>query len=355
MSELAQRDFSRILLVKPSSLGDIVHALPVLNGLRHRYPDSRIDWLIATPFAPLVAAHPALNEIVPFDRRRFGRLGRSPNVTGEFARFVANLRARRYDLVIDLQGLFRSGFLTRASGAAVRVGFRGAREGAWLFYSHLIRINDPNMHAVDRNLKVGDLLGFETADAGFGLPVSDEARAQAHRLLDEQTRRPTGRRVVVVPGARWDTKRWRPERFVETIDRLNESGIADVVLLGSGDEVLLCDEMEAACRVKPLNLAGRTGLAVLAAVIEQADLVLCHDSAAMHLAVALGRPLVCLVGPTNPRRTGPYRRLEDVVQLNLDCSPCYFRRLTQCPHHHRCMEELVAETVVAAVQRALSG
>ena len=355
MSELAQRNFSRILLVKPSSLGDVVHALPVLQGLRRRYPEAQIDWLIAPPFAPLVASHPALNEIVPFDRRRFGRLGRSPRVAGEFARFVTDLRARRYDLVIDLQGLFRSGFLTRASGAPVRIGFRGAREGAWMFYSHRIRIDDPNMHAVDRNLKVGGLLGFVDVAPSFGLSVSDQARAQARRLLDEQSGETTEHRVVIVPGARWDTKRWRPERFVETIDRLHESQIADVVLVGSGDEVPLCNEIADACRVKPLNLAGRTGLGELAAVIERADLVLCHDSAAMHLAVALDRPLVCLVGPTNPRRTGPYQRLEDVVRLDLDCAPCYFRRLAQCPHRHRCMEDLTAETVIERVRRTLAG
>ena len=101
-------------------------------------------------------------------------------------------------------------------------------------------------------------------------------------------------------------------------------------------------------RRAPINLAGRTSLRQLAAVLALAELVLCHDSAAMHLAVALERPLVCLIGPTNPLRTGPYRRSEDVVQLKLDCAPCYLRRLQECPHDHRCMKELDVTTVVAA-------
>ena len=115
--DVAQRSFERILLIKPSSLGDVVHALPVLHGLRERYPRARIDWFIASDFAPLLEGHHELNELVVFDRRRFGRLARSPRIAGEFWQFVASLRDRRYDLVIDLQGLFRTGFSAWASGA----------------------------------------------------------------------------------------------------------------------------------------------------------------------------------------------------------------------------------------------
>ena len=137
-SALARRSFDRILLVKPSSLGDIVHALPVLHGLRAAYPEATIDWLVASPFVPLIESHPELNGVVAFDRAKFSRLARSPTVAADFVRFVRDLRRRKYDLAIDLQGLFRTGFLTWASGAAVRIGFRNARESAAVFYSHKI-------------------------------------------------------------------------------------------------------------------------------------------------------------------------------------------------------------------------
>jgi lipopolysaccharide heptosyltransferase I len=354
VSNLAHQTFSRILLVKPSSLGDVVHALPVLHGLRTRYPEAKIDWLIASPLAPLLASHPHIDELVLFDRERFGRIGRSPRVAGELVRFLHDLRTRRYDLVIDLQGLFRTGFLTWATRAPVRIGFTDAREGAWAFYTHRVRVDDPNMHAVDRNYRIGEFLGCSRDALAFHLPIPDSARAEAQSLLRGCGFPGDERIIAIVPGARWETKRWLPERFVETINLLHGRCAARCVLLGSTQEGSLCERIACACRLRPVNLTGRTSLGQLAALIELADLVLCQDSAAMHLAVALKRPLVCMVGPTNPARTGPYRRMNDVVRLELDCAPCYFRRLSQCPYDHRCMRELEASTVMTAVDTALA-
>ena len=344
----------RVLIIKPSALGDVVTALPVLRGLRTRYPRATIDWLIATPFAPLVEDHPALDGVVRFDRRRFGRLGRSLRVTKEFIQFCDGLRASRYDLVIDLQGLFRTGFLSWVTGAPVRIGFRQAREVAWVFYTHRLMVDDPDVHAVDKNYLVAGLLGFEDVPVEFGLELTDSLRSEAQELLRAAGVHAGERVVAVVPGARWETKRWPPERFVETLDLLqNESGVR-AVLIGGPDEVDLCTRIAGGCRTPPINLAGRTTVRHLAAVVGLADGVLCQDSAAMHLAVALDRPLVCLTGPTNPRRTGPYSRLKDVIRLDLECSPCYFRRLARCPHGHKCMHDLVPRDVVAAVNRSLN-
>ena len=352
-ADLSHRSFTRILLVKPSSLGDVVHALPVLHGLRVRFPQAKIDWLIASAYAPLLDGHEELDELILFDRRRFGRVGRSPQVTGEFLQFMRGLRARRYNLVVDLQGLFRTGFLTWMSGARVRIGFCGAREGAWRFYTHQIRIDDDDMHAVDRNYRVAGLLGFEDVPVQFNLSLPDSALTEARRLLTEVGLHYGERLVAVAPGGRWETKVWLPERFTEVIDRLQEDSKARCLLVGGPDEVRLCERIAAPCRATPANLAGRTSLRQLAAVIGLADLMICHDSAVSHLAVALKRPLVCLVGPTNPNRTGPYRRTEDVVQLRLDCMPCYQRRLHQCRYDHRCMNDLGVDAVVAAAERSL--
>ncbi len=353
-SNLSGRTFRRILLLKPSSLGDVVHALPVLHGLRTRYPEARIDWLIASALAPLLESHDELDDLILFDRQRFARLGRSLRVTKAFLGLVGTLRARRYDLAIDLQGLFRTGFLAWASGAPVRIGFRNAREGAGMFYTHRAAINDPNLHAVDRNYLVAGLLGFADVPITFNLALTDSERATARELFRSAGLTGEQRVAVVVPCARWETKVWPAERFAATIDELHRRGGVRSVIIGSPQEVTLCDRIETACRSAPINLAGRTDFRQLAAVVGLADVVLGHDSAAMHIAVALQRPLVCLVGPTNPRRTGPYRRMDDVVQLKLDCAPCYLRRLAQCRFGHRCMEELGVDTVVTAVERALA-
>ena len=153
-------------------------------------------------------------------------------------------------------------------------------------------------------------------------------------------------------GSCWETKRWPADRFVETINALHE-GDARCVLIGGGEDKRLCRQIAADCRSTPIDLSGATSLPQFAAIIELASAVLCHDSAAMHLAVALKRPLICVTGPTHPRRTGPYRRLEDVVSLSLDGSPCYYRLLRQCPYNHRCMAELAAEPVMSALSQAL--
>lgn len=353
--DLANRGYRRILLVKPSSLGDIVHALPVLHGLRTRFPEAKIDWLISSSFASLLTGHQELDELVFFHRRRYGRMGRDPRLVTEFVGFVRDLRQRRYDLAIDLQGLFRTGFITWASAAPVRIGFRHAREGAWLFYTHRVAVDGPDIHAVDRNYCIAEVLGFDDVPVTFNLGLSEPVSGEARDLLQANGITVGQRLVAVVPGARWATKMWLPDRFAATIDELQTQGDGlRCILLGSRDEAALCEQVAAACRSRPVNLAGRTSLPQLSAVLALADVVLCHDSAAMHLAVALQRPLVCLVGPTNPLRTGPYRRIDDVLRVKLECAPCYLRRLSQCRYDHRCMRELTVAAVVAAVERALA-
>ncbi len=352
-ADLSEQSFERILIVKPSSLGDIVHALPVLHGLRTRYPGAKISWLVATPFAPLLEGHAELDELVLFDRTRYGRIGRSPRATGEFIRFLKSLRAARYDLVVDLQGLFRTGFFSWVTGATVRIGFRAAREGGWLFYTHRIHGGDPDRHAVDRNYDLARLLGFDDVPIRFNLSLTDSLRTEAASLLQEAGIGDADRVIAVVPGARWETKVWFPERFAETIDALQSEPGVRCLLLGGPDEAGVCRGIADACKTSPINLAGRTSVRQLAPLVGLADVVLCHDSAPMHLAVALEQPLVCLTGPTNPDRTGPYGRPDDVVRVDLACSPCYLRRLSQCRFGHRCMKELTTASVVAAVRRAL--
>jgi lipopolysaccharide heptosyltransferase I len=352
--ELRGRSFQRILIVKPSSLGDVVDALPVLYGLRRRFPEANIDWLISSGLAPLLRGNTLLHEVVEFDRRRFGRLLTRPRAALAFFRFLRELRSRRYDLVIDLQGLFRSGFLTFATGAPQRLGFGNAREAAWIFYNRRMNRDPLVEHAVDRNYQVADWLGFDGDSVCFSLELPASARSEALALFEEHCIDSDRDRVLaVVPGAQWDTKRWPPDRFAALIGEIKARSESRVVLLGGTSERALCQKIAADSGANPVNLSGRTSLLGLAAVLERSSVVLCHDSGAMHLAVALGRPLVCLSGPTNPRRTGPYGRLHDVVRLDLECSPCYLRRLRQCRFSHRCMQELSVEVVLREVRARL--
>lgn len=355
MSDLSQREFHRILIIKPSSPGDILHALPVLHALRWRYPSAHIAWLVATTFVDLIAADPDLNEVIPFDRKRFGRLGRSLSVTADFLSFVRQLRRKRFDLVVDLQGLFRSGFLARASGAAVRIGFADARELAPAFYSHRVpRGTSRDVHAVDKNLGVARLLNLDGAQPDVRITLTAEDRAAATQLLATAGVAECERFAALVPGTRWETKCWPAERFGELAGRLSEQCGVKSVLIGGKDDEPLADVAIRAAHDRAVSLCGRTTLRQVAAIIERAAIVVTADSTPMHMAAALGRPLVALFGPTNPARTGPYGRMNDVVRLPLNCSPCYFRKLSQCPYSLRCMNDLSVEAVFSAVAARLT-
>lgn len=350
---LAGREFERILLVKPSSLGDVIHALPVLHVLRKRFPSAQIDWVIGSAFAPLLRDHPDITRLVEFDRKRYGKMWKRPGAGKDFAAWIAALRSERYDCVIDLQGLFRSGFITRATGAPIRIGFADAREGARWCYTHSLPGASAAPHAVDRNLQVASLLGIEADRARFPLPISTDAAEEVRGLLENDG--PDHINIItLVPGARWDTKRWPPERFGQLADRLAASTGHRIALLGGPGELGTCEAVANAASVPVTNLAGKTSLPDLVAVIAQSSLVVCHDSAAAHLAVALERPLVCITGPTDPARTGPYDRPGAVARLDLECAPCFFRSLTQCPHEHRCMTELTVDQVARQAQTELA-
>ncbi len=350
---LAHREFQRILLIKPSSLGDLVHALPVLHGLRRRYPQARIDWLAGSSFAPLIEGHPDVSEVVRFDRRRYGRMLRDPRIAVEFAAFCRRLYRRNYDLVVDLQGLFRSGLMALATGAPVRIGFADARELAWVFYTDRIETPDRDTHAVDRNYATATMLGFDELGVSFDLAVTEAERRRAADLLTQAGLAPDRPFAALLPGARWETKRWSERRFAEVVDELARRRDLPSVLLAGSDEADICARIEACCRGPVINLAGRTDLRVLVAVLERAAVVLCHDSAPMHLAAAMGRPMVCLVGPTNPARTGPYSKNARILNTDLPCAPCYLRRLSQCRHDHKCMVSLGVDEVLEAAGAVL--
>ena len=351
--ELSRREFRRILIIKPSSFGDVIHALPVLNGLRRRYPRAQISWLVNYNCAGLLEGQPALDEIIRFDRKRYARVGWSLSVTADFAAFIRGLQARRFDLVVDLQGLFRSGFMAFASGAGTRLGFGSAREFAWMFYTHRVSVRERDMHAVDRNWLFGRALGFEDAPIDFHLPVRVEARTAIRQKLEAAGLKAGPPYVLMAPGTRWETKIWPAEHFAEVARRVRDQYGGAIVLAGMDSEVPLANRVAELAGGEIINVAGRTSLAELIALVDGAAMVVMHDSGPMHLALALGKPMVAIYGPTSPARTGPYRRDDVVARLDLPCSPCYLKDVADCPYGHRCMKELRPDVVIERVRRGL--
>jgi heptosyltransferase I len=329
----------RILIIKPSALGDVVHALPVLNLLRRRWPEAWIGWVLGGAFAGLLEGHPQLDEIIRFDRQGLSRGWRDPRAAVELFRFARRLRRGAFDLVLDLQGLFRSGWMTLRTGAGVRIGFANAREWAPLFYTHRVPIDSPEQHAVDRYLHLCQALGCGRDPVEFKFHVTEQHRTQVASLIGDGA--PL---AVLLPGTNWPTKRWPVDRFAALVEPLKERFGLRTILAGGPDVAHLAEQIPGT-----LNLVGRTSLPQLVALLERADLVIANDSGPMHIASALNRPLVTLFGPTNPIRTGPYRRLETVVRLDIPCSPCYSRKCS----HQSCLQWLDVQHVLAAAQRQL--
>jgi heptosyltransferase I len=331
----------RLLLIKPSALGDVVHSIPVLELLRRRFPDTEISWLVAPAFASLVRHHPAGCEAIEFDRA--GRLNagkRGPAAWLDAAALATRLAARRFDLVIDLQGLLRSALLTAGTLAPVRVGFAAAREGAPFAYTHAIESRGAERHAIERYLDVAEALGCGRGPVEYRFGVSESDRAAVGTMLGDDDR-PV---AVLLPGTNWETKKWPIEHYAALAAMLERDGLR-VVIAGAADVLPLAGRVPNA-----LNLANRTSLLQLVALLKQAALVIANDSGPMHIASALGRPLVTIFGPTNPIRTGPHRRLDTVIRLNIECSPCYSRRCS----HTSCMHWLTPANVYEQAMRAIA-
>lgn len=341
-------DPKRILIIKPSSLGDIIHALPVLAGLRAAHPHAHIAWLAGSAFVPLLDGHPLLDEVIPFDRRRFGRMWYHPGAFLAFWRFVARLRRRRFDLILDLQGLIRSGLISWFSGARRRIGFADAREGAWMFYSDRVALPPAETHAVERNLRLLEAVGAKVDKPEFPLGLRAEELDAASSRLREHGIQPRSF-AVVIPGARWKSKHWPASHLAELLRRMHADRMGPVVLLGSPDERPWAESIIASSKAPVVNLVGTTTLRELAAMIHFARVVICHDSGPMHIAAALDRPTIALFGPTNPRRTGPYSAAARVLTNPVDCAPCY-RRI--CPlGHQACLAQLSPDTVIKALRQ----
>ena len=373
-ADLTGRDFQKILLIKLSAMGDVVHTIPLLNALRRHYPKARIDWLTTPAIAELLRHNPAIDSVIEFSRDGWAKPWRFAPFA-DAARLIATLRATGYDLVLDMQGQLRSAVFAFASGAPVRIGFdrpradiwqssprqipaearkhawQGAREGSWLAYTHHIALPTLDVHPVERYLSVGAMLGLDDGAPDFSFPIPPEAATRIEGLLDYYGIA-NSNLIAIAPGTNWETKEWRREGFAEVARHFLQKRYA-VTLVGSERERAAC---EAVATLAPgaINLAGETTLPELAALLRRAAIAVTNDSGPMHLAVALDRPVMSIFGPTDPVWSGPYRRDGAVLRVDLPCSPCYLRELRRCNFGHACMQDVKASAVIERAEAILA-
>lgn len=327
----------RICLIKPSALGDVVNALPVLAAMRRQWPGARISWVVNRSLRGLLDGHPALDEVIAYDR---GRAKFSPAGLSRFAGFLRDLGRRGFDLTVDLQGLLRSGLMTYATGAAVRVGLADAREGAPWFYTH--RVAPPGgrgeAHAVDRLLRLAEVFGADVSRPRFEVACGPDDRAWARAVLRDVPRP----RLVLNLGARWATKRWPPEHFAAIARRAVDRFGAALVAVGAPEDAPLVDDLRARLGAIPvLDLCGRTTLPQLASIAAESDLVLSNDTGPLHLATAAGARVVGIYTCTSPALNGPYGPNATAVQSRIWCAGSYLKTCDRLD----CMRELTPDRV----------
>lgn len=349
---------SRILIVRLSALGDIVHAVPVLAALRRHDPSTEIDWLVEEAYAPVLALVEGLRRRVVVRAgadQSVGQEGRGPDdeprfpsgVSG-YLRAVAFLRRQRYDVALDLQGLIKSAVWARASGAGRVIGF--AREhlrepqAAWLYGE---RVTPPHpAHVIQKNLAIAAHLGASIA------PVSVPLRVDASPALANDLHRELGgvRYAVINPGAGWPNKRWPNDRFADVARQLRRKYELPSLVTWGPAERAAADEIVAASE-GAAHLSPRTSVSELADIMRGAALVLAGDTGPLHIAAAVGAPIVGLYGPTWPERNGPWDPADEVISRAGQCQ-CHHKR--QCLIGAPCIETIEVDEVMSAIERRLN-
>lgn len=301
----------RVLIVRPSALGDVCRTVPALVTLRHTLPSARIDWLVNETFADAVVAHRDLNGVIKFPRDRFAAMWRRPWRLREAIAWSRRLRGPGYDLAIDLQGLFRSGLFTRLTRAPQRVGYANARETAHRAYNSGHHV-DGNLHAVDRMLALLAAEGCQPQhDLRLYLADADAQWGERYLLQHIGEDEPF---VTIAPTARWRCKCWPIDSYITIAKRLLDAGHLGrrIIALSAPDERANAQPLVDALGDRVLFPVTTVGQ--MMAVVSRASLLLCNDSAPLHVAVGFNRPIVTIFGPTDPALVGPYRRGETVVQ-----------------------------------------
>lgn len=337
-------EYKNILLIKMSSLGDILHTLPFAAALRQRFPQARITWLVHPQFAGFVPDPPVIDEVLYFDKVKFNKMGLAEKLK-YFCEMRSLLHSKHFDLVIDMQGLFKSAVLAAISGCSNRIGYAEMREGSGLV-SRAISGAHVHDHVIERYLDVARYLGAKVdslEDVQFPLPdLSRETDAVQAKLRELGW--DGGSYVVIVPGARWQTKEWPVEHYISLARKITAEG-ASVALAGGPDDAPKGKAIAAGvASAKVLDMTGKTSLRELAALIKGCSVYISADTGPLHFAAALKKPLVAMYGPTKADRTGPYGSDKSTVLLSpAACAGCLKK---SCANWH-CMHDITPDEVYA--------
>jgi len=339
----------KILIVRLSALGDIVHALPVLAAIKKAMPDAQVDWLVEENYTAILALASGLHRRVIVRAKASGETPEAISFTsgGGYWRAARYLRAQRYDLALDLQGLLKSAVWARMSGAKRVIGFDRAylrEELAASFYSESV-VPDDSGHVMRKNLSILSALQITPPSPELRLqPVATPAMVKSIQAAGG-----SNGYIVINPGAAWPNKRWPPDRFGALAKALRDrTGLHSLVTWGP-QERALADAVSQASG-SAATPAPPTSVSDLAALMQSAALAISGDTGPLHIAAAVGTPIVGLFGPTRPERNGPWEPRDEVISRSETCV-CHHKR--QCLRGAPCINEIAVDQVIAAAERRL--
>ena len=328
----------RILVVKLSAIGDVIHALPVSYAIKETFPEAKLTWVVEPPAYDLLTMNPCIDEIITFYKKDFKSVRGFLEHIRPFRRI---LRQETYDAVLDLQGLFKSAAIAHIAKAPLKLGMCNMRE----LSNHVSRpVIGPHAmgHIVERYLDVARALGCKTERIVFPIEVPKVDADTARSLMEQEGARMENPYIVFVIGANWPNKRWPTKYFAELSEWLYEKQAIPVIVGNGLLDRQKAAEVEAMTEVPPVNLVDKTNLKQLAYILQNARLVIGGDTGPVHLASGMGTRTIMLMGPTDANRNGPYGQLENAIEVDRPCRYCWKR---SCQKKADCLERITVQQV----------
>lgn len=338
----------RILLIRLRNIGDVLLTVPTIRAFREAFPHASLTAVVNASTEEMLTGNPLLDEVLAFDPK-WKELPLGQRAKKEMD-FVWKVRRRRFDLAVNLTEGDRGAFLCLASGARYKVGLFSKDRSFWWkkrIFSHIVRIPDWKAHIVEQNLEFPRSLGLNPHDKRVEIFYDAKDKERIDRLLQEEGVGPRDSLVHVHPTSRWLFKCWRDEGMAKVIDGLQEIGKVRVVLTSGGEKKELdkIEQILRLCRTKPVSVAGKTTLKQLAALSQRCKFFIGVDTAAMHIAAAVGTPVIALFGPSGEFNWGPWGNGHVVIKKDFECRPCG-KDGCQGSKRSRCLEEISEEEVL---------
>jgi lipopolysaccharide heptosyltransferase I len=348
-------DRLKILIVRLSAIGDVVHSLPILHSLRRKFPDAYIAWAVEDKAAQILINNPLLDHVYVLNKQKWKSYGLTFKTIKEIFSLIRSIRAEKFDIAIDLQELFKSAFVTFLSSAKRRIAHDKTREFAQLFANEKLPyhdIFDPDKMIIERYLEPAQYLGAPVDEVKFSLPpLKEETKAYVDELLkDIDKTKPV---IIFAPATIWPTKHWLESYWAELLDMMAENN--NIIFIGTWQNNALINKITSLAKTdKFLSLVGKTALFDLIELFNRSDIVIAPDTGPMHIANATDKPvIISMFGSTSYKRSAPYGEKHVALSATLPCQPCFKR---QCPKEAKmeCMKKITPDMIFQIVNQKLN-